>query len=246
MTAELPLAEKARDLGEREGIAAAGAPDGRGDRRRDRGRRLGKELQRRVLVEAAEVQHRQGSRVSGKVAAIPGGEEHSDPFGAQAAGGEEQCLGGFGIDPVQVVDDDQHGLRFGDQRNQVQRRHVGREAIAGQRRPDREGRPKTGRLDRRQAVELGHHRPEDVRERGKGQGRLRLDTAGSDDRHPRGRVRRVLQQSGLSGTCVAAEQQDATDSLAGAANEAVDGGTLRSPSKEHASIVAGRPRWVHR
>ena len=192
------------------------------------------------------MQHRQGSRVSGKVAVIPGGEEHGDPFGAQAAGGEEQRLGGFGIDPVQVVDDDQDGLRFGEQRHQVQRRHVGREAIAGQRRPDREGRPKTGRLDRREAVDQGDHRPEDVRQRGKGQRRLCLDTAGSDHRHPRGGVRRVLEQSSLSGAGLAAEQQDATYSLAGAANEAVEGGALGSPPQEHSLILAVRPRWVHR
>ena len=109
------------------------------------------------------------------------GSEHGDRLVIDAAGAEGQGLARRLVEPVGVVDHDQQRRLGRDRPDQAQGRGVGGEAVRGRGRAERQRGPEGGALghgERRQAFE---HRGQQVRERGKGQPRLRLARARPQD-----------------------------------------------------------------
>ncbi len=129
---------------------------------------------------------------------------------ARAPGRVQHALPRGGVQPLQVVDDREHGAVPGGRAQQADRRDAYGEAVARRRGTEREGGGQRIRLRSRQACELLRHRAEEIRQGREGQLGLRLDPARSQDRRVVAALRERLQQRRLADPRLAADHERAS------------------------------------
>ncbi len=136
---------------------------------------------------------------------IPYGEDHRDGLGEQSPGHEPQCLQGHLVEPLGVVDQDEHGSvlrRPGEQGQHGQSDQEAVRKVSGGR-PERHA--QCVALWGGQFVDLGEERCAQLVEARVGQLHVRFDALGPGDRHVRRAGCRVFQQYGLPHAGLSAE-----------------------------------------
>jgi hypothetical protein len=172
-------------------------------------------------------------------------EQEADGLGVDAAGREREHLARRRVEPLEVVDRDDHRRRAGERAQQVEqperdRVRLGRRTGGhGPQQRDLERQP----LRRRQCGERLLLDPVDqVDERGEGELRLRAARTGREypaPTCPRGRDRRLPQRR-LADAGVALENEDG-GAAAGSGDEPLDRGELGDPADHERSIRRPHP-----
>ena len=233
----------ARELDQRERVAAGGRvqPPGRvrGDRPRgvcleQRARRLGGQAGQDQLVEPGTVDRGRLARAHGQ--------QHDDRVGEQAPRGEHQRRRRGPVDPLHVVREHDDGPLLREGRQQAERRRADEMRLRGG-----GGREAERGLERRalragQALELAQHRAQQLVQPGEGDLDLRLDAAHAQHRDRARRVGGVLEQRRLADPRVAAQDQDPARALAGPRHQRVDAPALGRAPEQHGAILTAHVR----
>ena len=174
------------------------------------------------------------------------GEDEGDAVVVHAAGGEEQRGGRFGIDPLDVVEQDQHRGVLGGRGEEREGARADEEAVAGfDDRSPAEGGGERGRLRPRDVVQMGANRGEQFEQAGVREGRLGLDPARGEARELLGACRRGLQQPRLPDAALALEREHPRPAAAGVLQQPVDAfefGSAPDHPPVQARLIEGFPR----
>jgi hypothetical protein len=161
----------------------------------------------RRRARAADAQQRQAGlpRVEGLADAQA--EQHDDALGGEAVRGELQRLQRRGVEPVDVVDDDEHRLLLGRRGEHAEHRRGDGEAVGRRGRPDGQRAAQGGGLRLGDAVEQVEDRREEVEQRGERDVGLRLVAAGAQDAEVGRRGDRLGQQRALADARLAVDDE---------------------------------------
>ena len=222
--------ERGRQLDERERVARGGVEQ----LRPHRGRQIlaAQHRDRRLAVERAEPALRQ----PGRRELVAGGGEQCDPLRLEPAGCEGQRRGRRGVEPVEVVHEDERRAGLGQQPEHAgaEQERLGRRALRHPERPlERRG------LRPGQRGGPVEHRSEQLMQAGERQLGLRLRAGGPQDTEPVGRGRGVREQRGLAHPGGTGEQERTAAPVACPVEQRGDGGLLGpAPVQLHAPIVS--------
>ena len=164
----------------------------------------------------------------------PGADKHHQPLRVKAAAGERQRLQRAAVEPVSVVDDQEHRGTLGKIRQQGQQANPGQERVGGSRVGVKtEGPKQRPCLPAGKARDAGQHRPQELMQPGEREPRLRLPAG--DRQHPRSRrpgpLGRVCQQRGLAHAGLTDHQQHLAH-WRGRINQSAQLSTLGSPADD--------------
>ena len=204
------IADRRRELGERQGVPGSFAQDPVPHRRsRVRARdsrpmsRASCSLQRlqRQLVDAGRIERR--------CLAFAKPDHHHERIGAEAASDESERIGGWAVEPLDVVGDHQDRAASGGIREQREGRQGDEERVFGRSLDQSERHTERRVLRLRQRLEPGEDRPEQKVKAGERQICLRPDTGRREHSHLRGpgQLDSPLQQRRLADPGVAADQE---------------------------------------
>jgi hypothetical protein len=160
-------------------------------------------------------------------------EQHHDALGAEPPCGTAQRLQRRFVEPLEVVDHAQNGLRLGGQREQAEQRGADGQPrlrcglLELQRARERRG------LRGRQPLAQRERRLAQLRHPGERQLHLGLETARAQHRHPLGALDRDQQQRGLADPGLAAEQEHAAAAGARGLERALDALELFLATDQH-------------
>ena len=225
---ELVGAERARHLGQREGVAGGGDDEVLGDRVGDAVARLALEqLRGGGVVQAADRLRRdalEGLQHRRPVGAHARRAQQHDALGAEPARDEDQRLARRVVQPVDVVGDHEVGLLLGG--GGQQRQHPGRdgEAVERGRRLQRQRAAQRRGLDLRDLpaqVQQRRQQLQQARERDVGLGLVAARAQDPEVALDRG-VQRTAQQRGLADPGLAVEEQRGALALLGAVQQLFD------------------------
>jgi hypothetical protein len=228
----LGRAEPPRPLDERQGVAVGEVPAPDGDESHHA--RIAQQRDGRITVEAAEVDAGEARLVEGAVHARALREGETHPVGVAAVGGEDEGLEARGVDPVGVVDHDQHRRRVGAERQQRQGGGVhGQHRGLGPFEPERP--PQGLGLHVGQVVEPVQQRAEDRGQAAEGQTPLELDAGDSQDLEPAapGGAGRPVQQRRLALPGLALHDDDRRPVGGDVVEHAREHAQLRLPPQRH-------------
>ena len=156
---------------------------------------------------------RTGRRVPSAVFRVTGGEDERHPT-CGPPGREPDALVGRGIEPLDVVDDDQNRPVVGRDAEQADRRDAHRQPVARRRRPQCQRRPERIRLRRRKFPQPTQHRGEQVRQRGEREIGLGLHTRSPQDGHVvTAAAHQLVEQGSLPDPGLTAQQEGASVSV---------------------------------
>ena len=203
-------------------------------------RLLGDQSPGRLPVEPTDHQGRDALVAERGGGPVPHREEHHHAVGLQPARGEQQRIGGGCVEPVCVVDDDEHRLelrglgqhRQGRDRHEerVDPAHVATAECGAERVGLRGGDP----LDQRE------HGPQETVEGGEGERGLGLQSPGPQDQHPARGSGHVVEQRGLADAGIAMEHQGTGPARTRLVDEREQRGPFDVPPVQHVStLLAG-------
>jgi hypothetical protein len=162
-----------------------------------------------------------------------GREDHPDPVGLDPARDEQERVEGGAVQPVRVVHQTQHRLTLGLVAQQAEDPCGHQEPVLpGGRRQSQRGTERRGLRDR-QPVEVGQHGSQHAVEPRERELRLGLDAADAKQPQAGCLACRIRQQRGLAQPGVAAQDQRATPTVAGAIQQPVDRPPLLVPPVQH-------------
>ena len=141
------------------------------------------------------------------------------------------------IEPLCIVDDDEHGVRLSGRGEQPQQRGAHREAVALLGRPQTENGAESGALSLWDLGEEIDQRPAELEQPRELDLGLRLDPGRRDHRHRLGEVDGVPQQRRLADARLAADHKRAALTATGVGEQALDPLALGTPPDEHRSMV---------
>ena len=164
---------------------------------------------------------------------IAGSDDKGHPIRG-AAGREADALPGCRVEPLSVVDDDQHRPGASGDPQQAHRRHAHRQPVARRRWPERERRGQRGRLRRRKLRQSVQHRREQIGQGGEREIGLGLHARNMQDRDvTAARAHQLGQQGGLADPGLAAQQQGASVSVTQLGHELSEPDELDVSSLQH-------------
>ena len=172
------------------------------------------------------------------------GKDDGDGVGVQAPCHEREDVGGLLVQAVCIIDQAQHRLAGGLLSQQPQRGQADKKTI---RRPafrHAEGQPECGALGRRQDVEGGQERPQQLVHGREAELHLAVDAVDPDDLQVRRGLLRVIQQSRLAHAWLAPEHQDSAHPLAGSDHDLIEAARFRIPPEQalhEANLLPGAP-----
>ncbi len=169
--------------------------------------------------------------------AEPGGGQHEHRVGQQPAAGERQRLGGRPVEQVGVVDDQPERAVLAPPDQQAEHRGPDRQPVRDRAGPQCQRDAEGLRLRRRQPVEVGGGRPEQLGQPTERHVPLGLRAGRPQQRCPGGDRGRVLQQRRLADPGLAGEHEHAAAAEPGAGDDRVDGLPLGVPPDEHRPSV---------
>jgi hypothetical protein len=171
------------------------------------------------------------------VGRVAGRQQQRDAVGVQPAPGEEHGLPRGGVQPLQIVDDDQQGRDLGRRGQDPDGGGAHGETVTGDRRTDGQRAAQRLRLRAGQVVQDGQDRAEQIGQAGERDLRLVLVTAGGQHPHAGGLLDRVADQGGLADARLAGEHQCRAAPAARTCQKAVDQCTFGGPSEHHRPSV---------
>lgn len=174
--------------------------------------------------------------------AIPCGEDHRDPVGAEPTGAEQQRTGRRRVQPVRVVDDAEHRVLLGRSGEQRQRRHSHQERFDRTPRLLTEHDPQGSRLGFRQSGVQPGQRAQQAVQRREHQRRLHRHTLGAQHGGVAGTRHELLEQRGLADTGLAADDQRPRQPASRPLDERSQELPLRLATDQHATKVHAPPR----
>ena len=200
---------RGRELQDRERIARRFAQHLRAHRRRKLRRRPVEQLGRRGIVEPIEPMLRQPHITQNGLVPITDRDQQEDRVRLDPPGKERQHIGGRLIEPLSVVDQQQHGPLTSHVREQIERPHRDPELLGHDIVSEPERSVERRVLKRRQRRHVSTHRTKQLMQTRIGQMRLGLHAGRGQQPHV-AFVRRLCglrQQSGLADPRLAAENQ---------------------------------------
>ena len=199
------------------------------------------QLRGRSEVETAERDRRQPALVERGRLAIAGREQRRDRVGDEAARSEHERIGGGGIEPVAVVDEQAERLLIGRRREQAEGGGADDEAVAGRDRPERERARERARLPCRNVPEPAEHRLQQRVQAGKRHLALGLHAPRAQHPHGADAGGKVVEQRGLAAARLAAQDHHAARAQASRGEHRLEGCDLARPAEErgHAASVSG-------
>jgi hypothetical protein len=146
----------------------------------------------------------------------------SAPGGPQPAASEQKRFAGRRVEPLGVVDDAEHGRRFGSCREQAYGRRGGGEPVARRRQPQGESARQHGGLRLGDAIEEVQERPQQIGEPGERQLGLGLERPGAQNGEPGRRRGDLVQEGGLPDPGIAVDDQRCAHAATGTVQQPVD------------------------
>jgi hypothetical protein len=231
---QLVVAERRRQLEQRERVAAALVDEAVADGRRGLDARARREQRGGGLgAEPRQLERRQVGGGEGVHEVLARREQHHDPLGVEAPRDEPQGVRGGLVEPVRVVDEAQHRPSLRELGQQREAAGEDEEPLLPGACDQAERGLQRARLRRRQRIEMAEGGPDQLVEGGEGQLRLRLDAAGCEHVHVGRAVARVREQRGLADPGLAAQDEDAAPRRARRVEQRTDGIPLRVATVEH-------------
>ncbi len=156
---------------------------------------------------------------------------------------EPQRLRAGGVEPLDVVEQQQHRLLLGARGHEAERRGGHGEAVLGTPGTQRKGLLQRHGLGGGELAEHRQRRAQQLEQRGEREPGLRLDPAGAQHRHPAGALGGVVEQRGLADSGRAGQRQHDAAGGRGRRECLLDGCLLRPPADKHGLILGS---WTSR
>ena len=238
------IADRRRQLGQREGVSGSLLEDPIPHRRGESGGDPRHHLSRVAIAQRVQGELRDACRIERRCLPIAGAHQHHERIRAEAASDEGESIGGRAVEPLDVVGDHQDRGAGGGIREQCERGQGDEERVLGFSLDEPECHTERRVLRLRQRIEPAEDRSEKLVEAGERQIGLGADAGRQEDSHP-GVLRQLdgpLQQRRLADPRLTVDQEcPAAGGRCG--HEAADDPELAVPpddplASDHPSIFA--------